>query len=210
MDYSNACIYKIVCKDTSITDCYVGSTIDFTKRTKQHKYYCTNKNNKIYNYKVYQFIRENGGWDNFDIVLVEKVKVNDSYQLKKQERKYIEQLNATLNINIPTRTQKEWYEVNKDRILEKKKDYHEVNKDKLKEYYENNKDKILERKKERYENNKDKILKQQKGYQQANKEKISEKLKEKVNCPICNTFIRKDGLSRHQKSIKCLTIKNNI
>jgi hypothetical protein len=33
---------------------------------------------------------------------------------------------------------------------------------------------------------------------------ITEKRKEKVNCPICNSLIRKGNLLRHQKSKKCL------
>jgi len=195
MDYSNACIYKIVCKDTSITDCYVGSTVVFKSRTKQHKSSCNNENDKNHNMNVYEFIREHGGWDNWIVILVEKVNVNDSYELHKEERKYIEQLNATLNQKIPTRNKKEWYEINKD---------------KYKEYYENNKEKRNEKRKEYYQANKKKELEQQKEYYELNKDKIKAKVKEKVNCPICNTFIRKDGLSRHQKTIKCLTIKNNI
>jgi len=56
--------------------------------------------------------------------------------------------------------------------------------------------------KEYRESNKDKIKEQKKQYYQANKEK--------VNCPICNSIVVKSVLSKHQKSIKCLTIKNNI
>ena len=43
IDYSKTHFYKIVCKDTSITDCYVGHTTDFTKRQWQHKNSCKNQ-----------------------------------------------------------------------------------------------------------------------------------------------------------------------
>ena len=37
MDYSNIIIYKIYCKDPSITDVYVGQTSNFAKRKCAHK-----------------------------------------------------------------------------------------------------------------------------------------------------------------------------
>ena len=36
-------IYKIVCNDLSITDCYVGHTTDFVKRKCNHKIICNNE-----------------------------------------------------------------------------------------------------------------------------------------------------------------------
>ena len=50
---------------------------------------------------------------------------------------------------------KEYYENNKEKILEQRKEYRENNKEKIKEYYENNKEKILKQKKDYYENNKE-------------------------------------------------------
>ena len=214
IDYSKSCIYKICCKDTSITDIYVGSTTCMRRRKNQHKTNCNNEKRKAYNYNVYKFIREHGGWDNFDIVLVEKVNVNDGNELRKEERKWIEQLNATLNCSIPSRTRKEYkkeyYENNKDKIKDKSKENYENNKDKraekMKEYYENNKEKILEYHKEYHKNNKE----SKKEYYEKNKKLIAEKLKQKVECPICNSIITKQHLKRHQKSKKCLESQNKI
>jgi len=50
-----------------------------------------------YNLKVYQFIRENGGWKNFIMVEIEKFPCKDSYEAAARERYYIETFNATLN-----------------------------------------------------------------------------------------------------------------
>ena len=36
IDYSNTIIYKISCKDTSITDIYVGHTTNFIQRKHTH------------------------------------------------------------------------------------------------------------------------------------------------------------------------------
>ena len=66
-DYSKSVIYKICCRDKSITDVYIGSTTNFVKRKPLHKTTCNNEIGKCYNSYVYGFIRENGNWDNFEI-----------------------------------------------------------------------------------------------------------------------------------------------
>ena len=68
IDYGNTHFYKIVCKDTNVKSLYVGHTTDFTKRKSQHKHLCCAENDKRYNVHVYEFIRENGGWDNWDMI----------------------------------------------------------------------------------------------------------------------------------------------
>jgi hypothetical protein len=92
--------------------------------------------------------------------------------LNKKEREYIDNLECVNKI-IPTRTPKEYYEDNKDKM----KEYREDNKDKIKEvnkiYCENNKDKIKETKKIYDDANKE----SKKNYRQNNKEKIAEKNK---------------------------------
>jgi len=59
-DYSKSVIYTI----RSRHNIYVGSTIDFRSRKKQHKSSLTNENSKSYNIKLYKTIRQNAGeWD---------------------------------------------------------------------------------------------------------------------------------------------------
>ena len=144
INYENACIYKIVCKDVNITEKYVGSTTNLIQRRREHKSSCNNEKSKQYNQYVYQFIRKNGSFDNWVVVLVEKViDCKDKENLHKQERHYIESLKAELNKAIPTRTFKEWYEDNKEHLKEQSKEYQKNNKHKIavkkKEYYEKNK-----------------------------------------------------------------------
>ena len=148
MDYSNTIIYKIVCKDINITDCYIGQTTNFTKRKYSHKSGCNNINDKNYNLYIYQFIREHNGWENWDMIEIEKYKAIDKLDASKKERYWIETLQATLNKIIPTRTQKEYRIDNIDKIIEYKKEWYIDNREKIKEhkkdYYEDNKDKHKE------------------------------------------------------------------
>ena len=181
-DFSKAVVYKLCCKDVEITEIYVGSTTNFTQRKKQHKSDCNNVDSRDYNLYVYQFIRENGGWENWEMVLIEKYPCNDVLELERRERYYIEQLKASLNKYIPTRTPKEYREANRDTIREKNIKYREANRERLrekkKEYYEANRERIIEKSKEYREANRDKIREKKKEYREANKDKIREKSKE--------------------------------
>jgi hypothetical protein len=127
INYKKACIYEIVCKDVNITERYVGSTTNLIKRRGRHKSCCNNENCKQYNRYVYQFIRANGEWGNWDVVLIEQViDCKDKEHLHKRERFYIEEKKAELNKCIPLRTHKENYEENKEDIQKKKKIYREI------------------------------------------------------------------------------------
>ena len=71
-DYKKTKIYKLVCKDINIIKIYVGHSTNWVQRKSNHKTNCNNSKSKKYNFFVYQFIRENGGWDNFDMILIEE------------------------------------------------------------------------------------------------------------------------------------------
>jgi hypothetical protein len=175
INYNNTIFYRIVCKDLNVKDCYVGSTTNFTKRKQQHKENCLNENSKKNNYNVYQFIINNGGWDNWSMIMIEKISCENHQDVLKLERKFLEDFNATLNMVIPSRTSKEYREVNKEMYKEYDKRYCEENKDKKKDYdklyREENKEKLKENKKLYYEENKDKISEKSKLYHEKNKEK---------------------------------------
>lgn len=211
-NYTNSIIYKLCCKDTSITDIYVGSTTNKTKRKQKHKFNCNNETCREYNYYVYQFIRENGGWENWQIIVIENYPCQNRTELETRERYWLDELKATLNKQVPTRTQQEWYGVNRDRIKIYKKEWREANRDKIsekqKEYYTVNRDIILENVKQYSKENHDKILKFQKEYREANRDKINEKQKEKIVCE-CGCEINKTSLYRHRKSQKHMDCLNN-
>ena len=70
-NYQNALIYKLVCNDVDVKDIYVGSTCNFRGIKWKHKYDHHNTNSKNRNCKVYQYIRANGGFQNWSQILVE-------------------------------------------------------------------------------------------------------------------------------------------
>jgi len=147
-DYSKTIIYKLCCKDTNIKDIYIGSTSNFKLRKFAHKSDCYNISRRHYNYKVYQFIRENGGWENWTMIMVhEYPECENKLQKESKEREYIELLKPSLNMKIPTRTDKEYYQDNKETLSQKSKEYRDDNKEKIREYYENNKETISQKKK---------------------------------------------------------------
>jgi len=85
-DYSKTIMYKIVCNDLNVKECYVGHTINMTKRKCCHKSACNNEKNRHHNLKIYQIIRQNGGWSNWSMILVEKFPCEDKYQACKKRR----------------------------------------------------------------------------------------------------------------------------
>jgi len=48
-NYAKMIIYRLVCNDTNITECYVGSTTNMTKRKQQHKGDCNDEKRQSYN-----------------------------------------------------------------------------------------------------------------------------------------------------------------
>ena len=160
INYTNTHFYKIVCNDLNIKDCYVGHTTNFKTRKCNHRLNTTSHIAKINNARLYTFIRANGGWENFDMVLIETRTCENGLEACKIERTYMEDLQATLNSVIPSRTPQEHYQDNKERIAER-----------VKEYYNNNKDEINKKKNEYYVEHKEAIQQQTKLYRHNNKDK---------------------------------------
>ena len=110
-----------------------------------------------------------------------------------------------VNHNIAGRTKKEWYEANKDYVLERNSNYRKNNKGKIKEqkaeYIGKNKEKISKQRAEHYQRNKEQHNKKTSEYYKKNKEKIAEQRSEPYECE-CGSVIRKDSKSAHIKSKK--------
>ena len=124
VNYNNSVIYKIICKDTAIKNIYVGSTTNFNKREATHKCSCSKEGKKAYNYNVYKFIREHGGWSNWKMIEICKYPCDNKRELNIVEREFMESLNATLNKVVPTRTKIEYikqYRIDNKDIIAKQK-----------------------------------------------------------------------------------------
>lgn len=142
VDYSKTVIYKLVCNDLEITDIYVGSTSNFRTRKDNHKSKCSNEKCKAYKLKVYQTIRENGGFDNYSMLEIEKFPCKDKNEARARERHWYEELKAKLNSQSPTLN----VEKQKEKQKEKSKKYHVENREertqKMREYHVENREKI--------------------------------------------------------------------
>jgi hypothetical protein len=119
IDYANTVIYKIVCNDLNITQCYVGHTTDLVRRRQHHKKACIYEKGPEYNTKKYKIIRDEGGFENWNMILIEKYPCLDVYEAKKKEREWYEKLNSKLNTLSPQRTltNQEYYIANREHII---------------------------------------------------------------------------------------------
>ena len=187
IDYSKAFIYRLVCKDLSVKEFYIGSSTNFRQRKSSHKSRCTKEGNKKYHYKVYKYMRNNGGWDNWDMVLLEKYPCNDEHELAKRERYWIEELKSSLNCLIPSRTKQET--MNTTEYKQNKKEY-DRERNKNPEVMEKRKEQMKKYNKE----NKQHIAEQKKIY-------AKERRKIKISCE-CGSIIKKEAISKHYKTIK--------
>jgi hypothetical protein len=130
--YETSYIYKLCCKDTSIKEIYVGSTTSFSTRKASHKYTCKTEKCKGYNIELYQFIRDNGGFDNFKFIVLEH------YRGEEEDLRQLEQLwyntfpkELLLNSQFPKTSRKEYlekynkdyYDKHKEEIKLEKKEY---------------------------------------------------------------------------------------
>ena len=191
IDFNKNLIYKLVCNDLKVKDLYVGHTTDFTNRKRLHKACCLNPTNPQHNFKVYKMIRDNGSWNNWAMIEIEKFACKDENEARARERYWYEELQATMNSQFPILYAGEKKQYHKD--------YRENNKDKIKDYRENNKDKI----KDYRDQNKDKIDEYQKDYREKNIEKIKVKVNEKHQC-ICGGCFTTANKSAHNKTKKHL------
>jgi len=89
-------IYKITDKEDA-NEYYIGSTINISTRKSHHKKSTTNRVSKKYWCKIYQYIRANGGWDNFEFEVLESGQYIDRKEIKQKEQEWINKLNPTLN-----------------------------------------------------------------------------------------------------------------
>jgi len=170
-DYKNAKIYRIVCNVTGLT--YVGSTTRTlaqrlcNHRAEYNRYLANPDRGKCSSIEVLA-----GG--DFDIVLLEKVACECKDQLRQRERYYVETIEC-VNKYIPGRTLVEYYETNKETLLEYQRKYREANRET--------------------------IIEKERKYYEANREEAAQKKAKKVHCG-CGLVHRHDGLARHLKTNK--------
>jgi group I intron endonuclease len=120
-------IYKIVCLSNPAL-IYVGSTKNYCHRIHSHKYYA-NQDDK--NFYLYESIRENGGWENWECCIIENFESDNRHDATLREGFYIDTLNACLNMvkihhteelrkKAMAKAHKKYYEGNRDIIKQKR------------------------------------------------------------------------------------------
>ena len=188
IDYSRTVIYKIqhIEDDTLL---YIGSTTDFTKRKSQHKISFLNPKSKEYNNKKYQVIRDNGGWDMFSMIEIEKYPCRDKREAEKREDELMRTMKANMNSYRA--------HCGFDTIQQYQQ-----------QYRNNNKETIQQHKKQYRNDNKETINEKMKRYYNDNKETIQAKASERITCE-CGNIIRRDSINRHRKSKKHIDLMSN-
>jgi group I intron endonuclease len=128
-NYSNTFIYQIVCKDKSITDSYVGHSTNLDERLKNH-IQNTNPNHCKSNIKLYAFIRENGGWDNWEMKILDHFpNCKNIQEATVREQEWIQKINPILNdkrasiTDEEKREKKNEYKRNSERHHEYSREY---------------------------------------------------------------------------------------
>ena len=192
-DYTLAfSMYKIVSKNSDLKYCYVGHTNNYNRRYKDHKTAALDILNIKSHQKLYQTIRDNGGWDEWDMIEIEKYKCKDKLEVRIREQELIKEHNANLNTLNAYITEEErnntkkaitakFREENKEKIREQEKKYKEEHKEiiseQMKKYREEHKQQIYEKTKEYREQNKEKHKEWQRVWREKNKEILKEKRK---------------------------------
>jgi len=179
IDYSKTVVYMLCCKDPTIKDVYVGHTTSLTKRKTAHKSDCTNPKSKSYNLYVYEFIRENNGWNNWEMIVLETKSCIDGDDARKLEREWFEIKGATLNGCRPIVSKEE----HRDEIIEYKKKYHQEHREEhleqMKKYYQENRDERIDYHKKYYQENRDELIDHQKKYREENRDELNRKKRER-------------------------------
>ena len=95
-DYSQTVIYKIQHREKPEL-LYVGCTTNFNARKHQHRCRVSNVGDKEYNAYKYKMIRENGGFEAFDMKPVKIISCKNKLEAEIEEEKTRQELKATLN-----------------------------------------------------------------------------------------------------------------
>ena len=85
-------IYQITCKDPNIKENYIGQTESFENRKYAH---C--RDSKTSDLKIYQTIRKYGGWDNWEMKVMNHYYCKNEYEARQIEQKYMDIFNCTMN-----------------------------------------------------------------------------------------------------------------
>lgn len=216
-------MYRIFHPDK--TECYIGSTYTFTDRKRSHKLNCNNPTYRAYTYQLYQFIRDNGGWDEWKMEEIEKFQCSSPdplvYRPEKltREKELTRQYNATLNTISQIRTPEELnvYQAKwaRDKRAGFSEEEHTTHLERRRQWREDNKDTHNTKSREKYKNDpkfREKNAKNNKNFKETNPhyfrewskknyEETKEDRKKEVICE-CGASVKGWSMGSHLKSDK--------
>ena len=183
-NFTNSIIYHIRHMESKEV-VYVGSTTNFSQRKTKHKYNCNHEGKECFTYPIYSHIRDNGGFDCFEVIPIQSLKLENKTQLLIAEQEEIDKHQTLVNgrkahVTIEEKridhieSTKKWSEAHKAEYKQYQKKYREANQDYHKE--------------------------KSKTYYQSNKAEIIEKYKQKIECKFCHKLKTKGNMLRHMKT----------
>ena len=186
INHANTQIYRFVCNDVNINNTYVGSTTNWSRRKAEHKSVCNNPNNNQHHFNVYQVIRANGGWDNWNMVLVEDYPCIGKREAEQREQYWKEHFNDNMGTKRAFITEEQKAEYNtersakyetthKEQRAEYRAEYRATHKEQMAEYYATHKGQIVERGAAYYATNKEQIADYKAQYRATHKEQMAER-----------------------------------
>jgi hypothetical protein len=188
-------MYKISSKNPEIKSCYIGHTTNFNERKRSHIRNTTTENDKHYHLKHYEFIRQHGGWDEWEMIEIEKFIGKTKLEARMREQELINEHGANLNSlkayiseeerklvkkQITQKYREENKELLKEQTKKYKEDHKEIIAEQMKKYRSEHKAEIYEKNKEYMEKNKEKHQEWKKNWIEKNKEILKEKRKLKT------------------------------
>lgn len=190
-------IYKIV--SSQCDDVYIGSTFnELRHRFKQHKQDYEKYKKGNYNKTSVYDLFDKHHLSTFSILLIKEYEVCDRQHLEVYEQLWINKtkcINSQNPFCIKHLTRKDFYEKNKENILEDRKVYYKRNTEKVK----------VTQKKYRLKNS-NKLSQYQKSYRELNVDPRSLII---INCE-CGSTVQKKALNNHLKSKKHLSYVQTI
>ena len=182
VNYQNGKIYKIEPINGEEGDVYVGSTTNehLSTRMGQHRTHYKQWKVGTKGMTTSFILFDKYGVDACKIILIQSFSCNSKNELTSKEAEFIKTLKC-VNKLIPNRTDKEYYQDNKEKIAANAKIYFLANKEKIaathKQYRTDNRELIIASNKLYNEANKDVLATQKKLYREINKDVIASKQK---------------------------------
>ena len=155
--YENTIVYKIKCKDPLVPDFYLGySTFTLVHVAKMFEVRCKHDNK----WPVCEFVRQHGGFQNWVFERLDSKPCTTSLEARTELRRHFNASPPSLNKQLPTRTNKEYAQGEKNKKAQKT-------------YRITHLDKIHQDQAAHYQRNKDVLLKKRRDYLLVNREMVN-------------------------------------